>query len=60
LSWEAGMLTGTALGSIDWDVSTHWGNIILDVGLMSLVFGVPFFLLAGIINAIVAFIVIKK
>lgn len=60
LSWEAGMLTGTALGSIDWDVSTQWGGIILDVGLMSLVFGVPFYLLAGIINAIVAFIVIKK
>jgi hypothetical protein len=60
LSWEAGMLTGIALGSIEWDEVVHWGSVVLDVGLMSLVFGVPFFLLAGIINAVVAAIVIKK
>ena len=60
ISWEAGMITGIATGSIGWDEVINWGQVILDVGLMSLVFGVPFYLLAGIINAVVASIVLKK
>jgi len=60
VSWEAGMISGIAMGSIGWDEVIRWGQVILDVALMSLVFGVPFYLLAGIINAVVAAIVLKK
>jgi len=60
ISWEAGMIAGIASGSIGWDEVINWGEVVLDVALMSLVFGVPFYLIAGIINAIVAAVVIKK
>jgi len=60
LSWEAGMISGILMGSITWDEVINWGRIILDVALMSFVFGLPFYLMAGIINAVVAIVVLKK
>ena len=60
LSWEAGFITGILMGSIEWDDVLNWGKIIFDVALMSFIFGLPFYILAGIINALVAAIVLKK
>lgn len=60
LSWEAGFITGIAMGSIEWDEVIRWGQVVFDVALMSMVFGIPFYLVAGIINAVVASTVLKK
>lgn len=60
LSWEAGMISGIAMGSIEWDDPIKWGEVVSNIALMSLVFGVPFYLLAGIINALVSVFVLKK
>ena len=37
-----------------------WGTIIFDVAIMSLIFGLPFYIIAGVLNALVAAIVLKK
>lgn len=60
LSWEVGFIAGIAMGSIGWDEVINWGEIITDVALMSFIFGMPFYLLAGIINSLVTLKVIKK
>jgi hypothetical protein len=60
LSWEAGFISGILMGSIQWDDILIWGKIISDVALMSFIFGLPFYIIAGMINAIVALIVLKK
>ena len=60
LSWEAGYISGILMGSIGWDEILNWGQIIFDVALMSFIFGFPFYLLAGILNALVAMFVLNK
>jgi len=60
LSWEAGFISGVLMGPIEWDEPVRWIRLILDVALMSSIFGIPFSLGAGIINSLVAFFVIKK
>jgi hypothetical protein len=60
LSWEAGMISGILLGTISWDEVIRWGDLVLDTALMSLVLGIPFYLLAGIINALVVLLVARK
>jgi hypothetical protein len=60
LSWEAGFIAGILMGSIEWDEVLNWGQIIFDVALMSFIFGIPIYLLAGFLNAMVAMLVLKK
>ena len=60
LSWEAGFISGIAMGSIEWEEVINCGRVVMDVALMSMVFGIPFYFIAGIINAVVAAVVLKK
>jgi hypothetical protein len=60
LSWEAGFISGILMGSIEWDEVLNWGEIISNVALMSLIFGIPVYLLAGIINGALALFLLKK
>lgn len=60
LSWEAGFIAGILMGTIEWTESDGWHNIILNVGFMSAILGVPFALAAGVINGLIAWFVIKK
>ena len=60
LSWEAGFISGILMGSIGWDEMINWGQIIFDVAWMSFILGLPFYIIAGILNALVAAIILKK
>ena len=60
LSWETGFISGILLGAIDWNEPIKWFRLILDVALMSTIFGIPLAFGAGVINALVAWFVLRK
>ncbi len=60
LSWEVGYIAGILTESISWNDTDNWFEIILNTALMSTIFGIPFAFGAGIINALVAWFVLRK
>ena len=59
ISWEAGFIAGTLFDVISWD-DLSWGELIMNVGLMSAVFGMPIALGAGIIEALAASFLLRR
>ncbi len=59
LSWEIGFIGGVMFDVIPWE-DTSWGEIIMNVGLMSAVFGMPIAIGTGIIEAIVASFLLRR
>jgi hypothetical protein len=60
LSWEAGFISGILLGSLQFEESASWFEIIYNVGLMSAVFGTPFYVSSGGLAALFSYSILRK
>lgn len=59
-SWEAGFISSILMDSLSFGDDASWLGIIGDVALMTSIFGLPFYLLAGGMSALFSYFVLRN